>query len=1097
MRFFTPILAVFFLSVAGHGATFVVTKANDTNDGVCNSDCSLREAIGAANASGADDSISFDANFFSMPRFIVLGGTALQVEGGGALVINGLPTITLSANSNSRVFTINSGAAATIIGLEITAGSADFGGAIHVKAGANLALERCTVRNNMALQGAGIFNEGQFSASQVVINNNNSTGPSGGAGIANRGTAQFVNTTVTQNTAFGGNGGGISIIDGGSLAVENVTVASNTARDGGGATVVQGSLTSRTSIFGDNTASAGTAHDVLGVINSGGHNLIENITGTVVAGSALGDIFNKDPRLLPLRRNGGQTSSVGMLCTSPAVDAGDPNSFPAIDQRGTPRAQDGDLNGNAMPDIGAYETQMTLFKVTKTADTNDGICDSDCSLREAVSRLNAAATPDNAIIFAPEVFSNPITLTLTTGTLQFTSDKNIFVKGTGADVLTISGNRQSPVFLFINTGSLPFYGAVTDLTLTEAVADTAVAVGASSLFEFKRLTLRDNAAGAVRAGGRIFMSDSKILNNFTPGQGGGISASGPFWLIENCLIAGNTARNDGGGIWGGNLTIRDSVIENNKSIGTGTGYGQKGGGVYLGGANLLENVIISNNDTLGGSGGGLQIQGGRTSIKNSLISNNRAQTGGGALIESFSEVDLTNVTISQNQASRDGGGVWCISSPPSGYFSANHTTIAFNSAGQAGGGIRVFNSGLVRLRNSIVANNLAPSSGDVDGSVTSFGHNLIEQTSGTTILGTTTGNILGEDPKLAPQLMLNGGLTANHRLLDGSPAIDRAGAPTPIITTDQRGRLRPHDFPQVSNADEGNGSDIGAIERHPDDRSGSPWFDYDGDGVTDFSVFRPSTGAWYLQRSTAGFLGLQFGANGDKLAPADYDGDGKTDIAVYRPGDGRWYILNSATGTVSYPVFGVAEDVPAPGDYDGDGKADLTVFRPSQGTWYRQNSSNGTFFGFQFGANGDVPTVGDFDGDGKNDLGIWRPSNGDWYNIRSSNGSVFGERFGQTGDKIAPADYDGDGKTDIAIYRPATGLWVVRNSATSTYSYAVFGSSADIPISGDYDGDGKADIGVWRPSDGTWYVQRSSNGSFLVFPWGQNGDRPTPSAYGN
>ncbi len=274
-------------------------------------------------------------------------------------------------------------------------------------------------------------------------------------------------------------------------------------------------------------------------------------------------------------------------------------------------------------------------------------------------------------------------------------------------------------------------------------------------------------------------------------------------------------------------------------------------------------------------------------------------------------------------------------------------------------------------------------------------------------------------------------------------------------------------------------------------------FDYDGDGRTDMSVFRPASGVWYLNRSTDGFKGLQFGVDGDRLAPADYDGDGKTDIAVYRPSDGRWYILNSATNTVTYPVFGAAEDLPAPGDHDGDGKADLNVFRPSQGTWYRQNSSNGSFFGMQFGAMGDVPTVGDFDGDGKNDLGIWRPSNGDWYNIRSSNGSVFGERFGQTGDKIAPADYDGDGKTDIAIFRPSTGLWVVRNSATATYSYHVFGAPSDVPISGDYDGDGKADIGVWRPSDGTWYIQRSDNGQFIVFPWGQNGDRPTPAAFGN
>jgi CSLREA domain-containing protein len=36
--------------------TFQVTKTVDTDDGTCDADCSLREAMGAANASpGADD----------------------------------------------------------------------------------------------------------------------------------------------------------------------------------------------------------------------------------------------------------------------------------------------------------------------------------------------------------------------------------------------------------------------------------------------------------------------------------------------------------------------------------------------------------------------------------------------------------------------------------------------------------------------------------------------------------------------------------------------------------------------------------------------------------------------------------------------------------------------------------------------------------------------------------------------------------------------------------------------------------------------------------------------------------------------------------
>ncbi len=276
-----------------------------------------------------------------------------------------------------------------------------------------------------------------------------------------------------------------------------------------------------------------------------------------------------------------------------------------------------------------------------------------------------------------------------------------------------------------------------------------------------------------------------------------------------------------------------------------------------------------------------------------------------------------------------------------------------------------------------------------------------------------------------------------------------------------------------------------------------PAFDYDGDGKTDISVFRPSDGNWYLQQSTDGYYGVNFGISTDRIVPADYDGDGKTDVAVYRPSTGIWYVVNSSDGTFSYYGFGIEEDLPSPADYDGDGKADISVFRPSTGTWYRQNSSDGSFTAVQFGTDGDRPTVGDFDGDGKFDVAVFRPSNGVWYQLNSSDGSFYGEQFGIAVDKITPADYDGDGKTDIAIYRPADGLWYVKNSATATYTPYIFGLAEDIPVPGDYDGDGKADIAVFRPSNGHWYISNSSNATFTIFPWGQSGDRPTPSAFGN
>ena len=56
--------------------------------------------------------------------------------------------------------------------------------------------------------------------------------------------------------------------------------------------------------------------------------------------------------------------------------------------------------------------------------------------------------------------------------------------------------------------------------------------------------------------------------------------------------------------------------------------------------------------------------------------------------------------------------------------------------------------------------------------------------------------------------------------------------------------------------------------------------DFDGDGRSDVSVFRPSNGVWYLLNSNTGFTSVPFGISTDKIVPADYDGDGKTDVSI-------------------------------------------------------------------------------------------------------------------------------------------------------------------------------------------------------------------------
>lgn len=67
---------------------------------------------------------------------------------------------------------------------------------------------------------------------------------------------------------------------------------------------------------------------------------------------------------------------------------------------------------------------------------------------------------------------------------------------------------------------------------------------------------------------------------------------------------------------------------------------------------------------------------------------------------------------------------------------------------------------------------------------------------------------------------------------------------------------------------------------------------------------------------------------------SDFDGDGVTDTAVYRPSTGNWFILRSSDNSFVAFQFGLNGDVPIDGDFDGDGKSDLAIFRPSNGVWF-------------------------------------------------------------------------------------------------------------------------------------------------------------------
>jgi hypothetical protein len=121
--------------------------------------------------------------------------------------------------------------------------------------------------------------------------------------------------------------------------------------------------------------------------------------------------------------------------------------------------------------------------------------------------------------------------------------------------------------------------------------------------------------------------------------------------------------------------------------------------------------------------------------------------------------------------------------------------------------------------------------------------------------------------------------------------------------------------------------------------------DYNGDGKTDYSVWRPNGGNWFVYDN---FTPTQFGLSTDIPVPADYNGDGKAEFAVYRPHGGLWFVYPSLT-----PIqFGLSGDIPVPGDYNGDGMAEFAVWRPSTGMWYVYPDLTHPL---QFGLHNDVP----------------------------------------------------------------------------------------------------------------------------------------------
>ena len=313
----------------------------------------------------------------------------------------------------------------SLINTIVSGNTANIGGGISNTGTADLTSS--TISGNTGFRGGGIFNGsgGSLNVINSTINDNSASGD--GAGIFGQGggTVTLTNSTVSMNTATTGGGG---IDNSGTLALTNSTLSGNAASGsfGGGGIFNNVTITLVNTIFAGNTAPTGPDCGGTGSLASQGHNLIGNNSGCNFS-PASGDQVNVDPLLGALADNGGPTKTHALLTGSPAIDTGDDSVlgsplFLTTDQRGFPRLQ------GAHVDIGAYEApatdapQTSPITVTKTGDSNDGLCGvGDCSLREAI----ASGDSGDAINIPLGVY------TLTLGT-ELTINQNLTLTGAGS-----------------------------------------------------------------------------------------------------------------------------------------------------------------------------------------------------------------------------------------------------------------------------------------------------------------------------------------------------------------------------------------------------------------------------------------------------------------------------------------------------------------------------------------------------------------------------------------------------------------------------------------------------------------------------------------
>lgn len=306
-------------------ATFTVMNADESGPG------SLRDALTQANSNGQEDTINFDAAFFSSPRTITLTSGELPIGRDGTvtpgrrLEINGpgADLLTISGNKASRVFFVGTRGNAVIRGLTIrdgiSVGAESFttgdGGGFYAF-DADVTLSNVTVRNNSATsEGGGVYLNSvrSFTMADSIVTENQSSNNAGGISAQSFGSPAtpitFRNSIISANSSDNQIGGlgiarGVTTIENCLITGNQSGLAAGGTNHIGGLALFQTTATITDTSISNNTAGVSPQNggSIGGVSADGGNMTFRRVTvsGNTAYGNSGGMHL----------RSGGSTMSV-------------------------------------------------------------------------------------------------------------------------------------------------------------------------------------------------------------------------------------------------------------------------------------------------------------------------------------------------------------------------------------------------------------------------------------------------------------------------------------------------------------------------------------------------------------------------------------------------------------------------------------------------------------------------------------------------------------------------------------------------------------------------------------------------------------------